>query len=115
MRLFDALTDPRSVTEAPIVIPDDIPLLELADSVVRGKMKFSPPQMRLLIELLPYHAPRFTAVATAELNGNSFAELLDKAIERSQRPKWIEGKALPVQPLAAEGMKKPFSRLRRRV
>jgi hypothetical protein len=52
----------------------DIPLLEFADSVVRGKMKLSPPQMRLLIELLPYHAPRLTAVATAELNGNSFAD-----------------------------------------
>src|SRR5215468_6262036 len=114
MRLFDALTDPRSVTEAPIVIPDDIPLLELADSVVRGKMKFSPPQMRLLIELLPYHAPRFTAVATAELNGNSFAELLDKAIERSQR-KMIDVTPKPVQPHPADELKGPMPRMRRRV
>jgi hypothetical protein len=30
------------------IIPDDIPLLELADMVFRGKVKLSPPQMRML-------------------------------------------------------------------
>jgi hypothetical protein len=108
----DKFTDPKLVREVPTAIPDDIPLLELADSVVRGKMRLSPPQMRLLIELLPYHAPRLTAVATAELNGNSFAELLDKAIERSQR-KMIDVSPVPVpvqQP--ASVLKKPFPRRR---
>src|SRR6516162_8510451 len=98
----DKFTDPKLVREVPTAIPDDIPLLELADSVVRGKMRLSPPQMRLLIELLPYHAPRLTAVATAELNGNSFAELLDKAIERSARvkapPRMIDVTPVPVEP-----------------
>ena len=103
------------------VIPDDIPLLELADSVVRGKMELSPPQMRLLIELLPYHAPKLTAVATAELNGNSFGELLDRAIARQERakqpPPIIEAKALPVPtvPHPASELKGPMARLRRRV
>jgi len=43
------------------IIPDNIPLMQLADMVVRGKL--SPSQMRLPIELLPYHAPKPTAVA----------------------------------------------------
>ena len=100
------------------VIPDDIPLLELADSVVRGKMELSPPQMRLLIELLPYHAPKLTAVATAALDGNSFGELLDRAIARVERskqpppPKMID--VTPV-PHPASELKGPMARLRRRV
>jgi hypothetical protein len=110
----DKFTDPKLVREVPTAIPDDIPLLELADSVVRGKMKLSPPQMRLLIELLPYHAPKLTAVATTAIEGHSFAELLDKAIERSQRPlKLIE--ARPVQPLPASELTRPFPRMKRRV
>ena len=111
----DGFTDPKLVTEVPTAIPDDISLLELADSVARGKRKLSPPQMRLLIELLPYHAPRLTAVATAELNGNSFAELLDRAIERSQKPKMIEAKAVLVEPLPASELRRPFPRMRRRI
>ena len=35
-------------------IPDDIPITELAEQVVRGKVKLSRSQMRMLIELLPY-------------------------------------------------------------
>jgi hypothetical protein len=49
----DRFTDPKLVTEVPTAISDDIPLDEIADKVVRGKLKLSPPQMRLLIELLP--------------------------------------------------------------
>jgi hypothetical protein len=44
-------------------IPDNIPLIELADMVVRGKVKLSPPQQRMLIEMLPFVAPKLTAVA----------------------------------------------------
>jgi hypothetical protein len=44
-------------------IPDDIPITELAEQVVRGKVKLSRSQMRMLIELLPYYAPKLTAVA----------------------------------------------------
>jgi len=102
------------------VIPDDIPLLELADSVVRGKQTLSQPQMRLLIELLPYHAPKLTAVATAALDGHSFGEMLDRAIarvERSKQPpppsKMIEGNAVEVHP--ASELRGNFPRMRRRV
>jgi hypothetical protein len=88
--------------------------LKFADSVVRGKLKLSPPQMRLLIELLPYYKPKLTAVAHYQ---GSFAEALERAIEkRANRPPpslMIEGKATEVHP--ASELKGNFPRLRRRV
>ena len=110
----DRFTDPKLVTEVPTAIPDDVPLEDIANSVVRGKLKLSPPQMRLLIELLPYYRPKLTAVAHYQ---GSFAEALEKAIERrANRPppsKLIEGRATEVHP--ASELKGNFARPRRRV
>src|SRR6516162_5216136 len=75
-------------------IPDNIPLPELAEQVVRGKVKLTPPQMRMLIELLPFHMPRLSAVGVGYLNDNTFAQRLDRAIDRSERAKVIEGHAI---------------------
>jgi hypothetical protein len=96
-------------------IPDDIPLMEIADRVVRGKLKLSREQMRLLIELLPYHAPKLMAVAN--VTEGSFAKLLDAAIARSQ-PKLIELHAeAPIEPEptehSASELKGPMSQLRK--
>ena len=85
------------------VIPDDIPLMELADKVVRGKVKLAKQQLRMLIEMLPYIAPKLSATAIATMDGKTFAEALDRAIERSK-----SGGAT-----SAEVLKKPMSRLRR--
>src|SRR6516164_2960503 len=88
------------------VIPDDIPLMELADRVVRGKVKLSPPQQRMLIEMLPYIAPKLSATAIATMDGKSFAEALERCIERSRQPvPLLNG---PVEPLPPEELKKPF-------
>jgi len=65
------------------VIPDDVSLMELADRVVRGKIRLSPPQQRMLIEMLPYIAPKLSATAVATMNGEDFAARLDRCIERS--------------------------------
>ena len=65
-------------------IPDNIPLIELADMVVRGKIKLSPPQMRMLIEMLPFVAPKLTAVAHLS-EADTFAVRLERALERSDR------------------------------
>jgi hypothetical protein len=94
----------------PTAIPDDIPIMQLADMVVRGKMKLSQPQMRLLIELLPYHSPKLTAIASSVMDSKSFGALLDRAIERSQRPLLIEA-----QPEHPPVELKPMPRLRRRI
>jgi hypothetical protein len=71
-------------------IPDDISLMEIADRVVRGKLKLGQQQMRLLIELLPYQAPKLMAIAS-DTSGAGFAALLDRAIRRSEGMKLIEG------------------------
>ena len=83
------------------VIPDDIPLMELADKVVRGKVKLAQQQLRMLIEMLPYIAPKLSATAIATMDGKTFAEALDRARSKS-------GGATSV-----EVLKKPMSRLRR--
>jgi hypothetical protein len=99
----------------PDPIPDDISLMELADRVVRGKLKLGAQQMRLLIELLPYHAPKLMAVAN--VTEGSFAKMLDAAIARSQ-PKLLELKPeAPSEPEptehSASELKGPMSQLRR--
>jgi hypothetical protein len=76
------------------VIPDDISITELAEDVVRGKRKLSQPQMRMLIELLPYYAPKLSAVGVGYLTNNTFAERLDRAIAASDRAKPIEGRVI---------------------
>jgi len=50
--------------------------------------------MRAAIESLPYENPRMSAVAVGYLDGNTFAEKLDRAIARSDRAKLIEGHAI---------------------
>ncbi|MFZ2082391.1 MAG: hypothetical protein WAV38_38205 [Xanthobacteraceae bacterium] len=92
------------------IIPDDIPLMELADKVVRGKVTLSPQQQRMLIEMLPYIVPKLSATANVLLDGKSFAEALDRCIERSKQPVLLNG---PVEPLPPEELKKPMSRYRR--
>src|SRR6516164_4168944 len=89
------------------VIPDNIPLMELADRVVRGKVKLSPPQQRMLIEMLPYIAPKLSATAIATMDGKTFAEALDRAIERSNGPLLLNSR---VEELPASELKKPFVR-----
>lgn len=80
-------------------IPDNIPLIELADMVVRGKVKLSPPQQRMLIEMLPFVAPKLSAVAHV-VNGDDFASRLERCIARS-------GKVLNAKPLALPAPKLP--------
>jgi hypothetical protein len=95
------------------LIPDDLSYEQIADEVIRGKRTLSPQQIRLLIEIYPYYRPKLTAIGVAHYEG-SFADLLDKAIERSQRPlKLIDAKPVEVHP--ASELKGPFARMRRRV
>jgi len=80
------------------VIPDDVPLMELAENVVRGKVRLSRPQLRMLIELLPYYAPKLTAVAVGYLKGQDFYTRLDKAVDRSEKARVIEAQVIEPEP-----------------
>lgn len=77
----------------PEPIPDNIPLIQLADMVVRGKIKLSPPQQRMLIEMLPFVAPKLSAVGYMR-EAETFASRLERAIERSNGAKLIEAKVI---------------------
>jgi hypothetical protein len=64
-----------------------------------------------LRKAIAYEKPKLTAVAT--LDGKSFADLLDKAIERQERTKQPP-KMIDVTHLTSE-LKGPMARLRRRI
>ena len=53
--------------------------------------------MRAAIEALPFENPRVSAVAVGYLDGNTFAERLDRAIAASEKAKLIETRALPTE------------------
>jgi hypothetical protein len=83
--MFDRVAAAQA--EAPI--PDDIPLIELADQVVRGKIKLSPQQLRMLIEILPYHAPKMAVVAN--VGANDLGRLLDARLDKIERMNKAKG------------------------
>jgi hypothetical protein len=68
-------------------IPDNVPLPELAEQVVRGKVKLSPPQLRMLIQLLPFHLPKLSAVGVGFMTNDTFPERLERAINRTEKAK----------------------------
>ena len=89
------LVTPKEPEAEPI--PDDISIPELAEQVARGKRKVSAQQMRMLVELLPYYSPKLTAVAVGHLTSQDFYSRLDRAVERSDRARLIDGRAIEVE------------------
>jgi hypothetical protein len=64
----------------------------------RGEVKLTPQQIRCAEARLPHESPRMSAVAVGYLTGDTFAERLERAIQRSDRarmPKLIEARAEP--------------------
>jgi hypothetical protein len=66
--------------------------------------------MRAAIEALPFEKPKLSATAIAAFDGQTFAEALERCIERSKSPVLLNG---PVEPLPASELKRPMSRYRR--
>ena len=67
-------------------------------------------RLRAAIEAAPYRHPKLSAAAIGHFEGKTFAEALEKAIERSKQPvPLLNG---PVQELPAEDLKKPFPNYR---
>ena len=84
--------------QQPPPVPKGIRALGLLQMVYRGEITLSQQQIRAAIEALPFESRKLTAIGVGHYEG--IAELLDKAIERSQRPlKLIEAKLVePHQP-----------------
>jgi hypothetical protein len=93
-------------------LPDNIGALPLLQMAYRGQVQLTPQQMRAAIEALPFEVPKLSAAAIATIDGKSFAEALERCIERSRSPvPMLNG---PVEPLPIEELKQPFQRTYRR-
>ena len=90
-----------------LILPEGTTAKEALRMVYRGGIVLSPQQMRAAIESLPYETPKLSATAIATMDGKSFAEALERAIERSKGPPLLNG---PVEELPASELKKPFVR-----
>lgn len=51
--------------------------------------------MRMLIEMLPYIAPKLSAVAVGYVTAEDFSSRLERALNRSERARLIEVRAEP--------------------
>jgi hypothetical protein len=96
------------------MVPDHIPMPELVDGVIRGKYKLDPMQLRVLVAWMPHFAPKLSATANVTVDG-SFAERLERCLERSQGPVRMNGsKTIDHEELvSASELKKPFPSYRR--
>jgi hypothetical protein len=97
----------RIMEEPEPVLPEGTTAKQALEMVYRGLIELTPQQMRAAIELLPYENPKLSATAIATMDGKSFAEALEKAIERSKGPLLLNG---TVEELPASELKKPFVR-----
>ena len=70
----------------------------------RGQIQLTPQQMRAAI---PFEAPKLSPTAIATMDGKTFADAFERALERSKVSPLLNG---PVEQLPAEELKKPFSR-----
>jgi hypothetical protein len=88
--------------------------LELLQSVYRDEEVALHVRMRAAIECLPFENPKLSATAIAAFDGQTFAQALDRAIERSRNPLMLNAPTIEHEPLPASTLKKSFPRNYRR-
>ncbi len=88
----------------------EVKALELLQEVYRNEEVALPTRMRAAIECLPFENPKLSATAIATMDGKSFADALERCLERSKQPPQLNGS---VQQLPVEELKKPFQSYRR--
>jgi hypothetical protein len=99
MRELPVFADPANLVEPEeerelLELAEDETSLDFLQKIYRSPKQPIARRMRAAIEAAPYERPKLTAVATASMNGNDFAAMLERAIARSQAPlKQIELKA----------------------
>src|SRR5262245_57282087 len=89
----------------------EIKALGYLQSIYRDPMEATPTRMRAAIECLPFENPKLSATAIAALDGQTFAEALERCIERSKSPPMLNA---PTFEIDVAEMKKPFTRNYRR-
>jgi hypothetical protein len=94
---------PKKIEEG----PEGETSLQLLQTVYRDRKQPLNVRVRCAVEALAHEYPRVSAVAVTSMSGQSFAEALERAIERSKSPPILNG---PVEELPASELKKPFVR-----
>jgi hypothetical protein len=104
----------EEVVPMPQHLPENIGALPLLQMAYRGQVQLTPQQMRAAIEALPFEVPKLSAAAVATIDGQTFAEALERCIERSKQtvPR-LNGKVEHEPLVSANDLKKPFSSYRR--
>jgi hypothetical protein len=87
--------------------------LEYLQGIYNDPTQSTSMRMRAAIECLPFENPKLSATAVTTMDGKSFAQALERAINRSKAPTPIRT-LIDHQPLPPEELKKPFTRLVRR-
>jgi hypothetical protein len=90
--------------------PEGETSLQLLQTVYRDRKQPLNVRVRCAVEALAHEYPRVSAVAVARMDGASFAEALDRCIERSKGPVMLNGR---VEELPTTVANKPFSTFRR--
>jgi hypothetical protein len=93
---------------------DDLKALAYLQSIYRNPMEATTTRMRAAIECLPFENPKLSATAIATLDGNSFAEALERCIARSGTKPLSLSKVIDATPveIPAEEMKRPMAHYR---
>ena len=106
-----AVLDQIEAQQQEPLLPEGITALPLLQMAYRGQVKLTQQQMRAAIEALPFEVPKLSATAVATLDGNTFAQALERAIERSRSPApLLNG---PTEPLPSTVFNRPMARYRR--
>ena len=95
--------------EAVELAPGETSLTFLQRIYHSGKQPMSR-RMRAAIEALPHEHPRLGAIATANMNGQDFASMLERAIKRSGKAPLLIEAATQHPP---DKLREPMTRLRR--
>jgi hypothetical protein len=86
--------------------PLNITAHEYLRSLYQDRNQLPSLRLRAAIKAIEVETPKVTATAIGHFDGKTFAEALERAIERSKQPvPLLNG---PVQPLPPEELKKPF-------
>jgi hypothetical protein len=89
--------------------PEGETSLQLLQAIYRDKGQPLNVRVRCAIEALVHEYPKKGTDPGWQRDGKSFAEMLERAIERSKQPSLPAPKTIEHEPLPASELKKPFS------
>jgi hypothetical protein len=77
--------------------PERVNSLEYLQRIYRDPAQPISVRMRAAIEALPFETPKLTAVAVGQLHGEDFYARLERALQRSNGARLIEGRCERVE------------------